>query len=272
MVEATSAARPGSAGVAPAVTGAALAGFLSREKSFLQNLARMMQDHANAMKEDVRRVRDSAAGGRSGGPSGGQPAAAAPASPPEAPRPRQPESEHELWRPPPEGGGDQPPYFPDDRARLSDPGPRSGERPAGRIEPSGHAQDERDLGQRVIDLMDGEERPQMMEAEARSVRAEDPVVEAGALPPFEPEARKPFDPGVRPGFEGDAPPAASPYVDEPTSEWTLGEGGVDAGDAGELVVRREGAPGARAARWTPRPEDEAPGDERSLKELFWGED
>jgi hypothetical protein len=74
---------------------------------------------------------------------------------------------------------------------------------------------------------------------------------------------------------GEPEPAPEPlgsHVDEPTREWTYREEGVDIRDAEQLVARREGAPGAPKPARTPHPEEEASGDERSLKELFWGED
>ena len=262
---ATAAAGSGSPAVAPAVTGAALAGFLSREKSFLQNLAKMMQDHANAMKEDVRRVRENVAEGRAAGSAGAAPLSDTDAtgSAQDAPSRRQPEAEHELWRPqqssgpspsatsaPPvpgdleespaeaeSSGRGQPPYFMDERSPSSEPGPGSAEpgpgsagTPTGSMAPWGEDHGEPDKRPSVTDVMDAE----------------------------------------HPAFE--AAPPVSPYADEPTREWTLGEGSVDAPDPEEPIVRAHEAPGATARRWAPRTEDEAPGDERSLKELFWGEE
>jgi len=90
-----------------------------------------------------------------------------------------------------------------------------------------------------------------------------------------------------------------PHWDEPTRKWALDEGPLDEGALDEGATDKnaidEGAiegsaiegsdphipvprqsPGRRASapgvRWTPQPEEESPGGERSLKELFWGED
>ena len=274
------AAGPGQGGGGtPAVTGAALAGFLSREKSFLQGLAKMMQEHANAMKEDVRKVRMSATADRASGPSKEEPVSAPLAPPPTADSPeprrtREPQAGHDLWRPPPEEGS-----VPSSSASSeASPPARTGQESPSGVEPDRSDQppyfmDERPQGQPVIDLMDVEERPQVLQDERLQVIETEPP----SVPSFEPQA------GL--AFQAEAPPAPTfpggsgssnetdPHVDEPTGEWTYGEGGIDIRDAEELAARREGAaPGTRSPRWAPHPEEEAPGDDRSLKELFWGED
>jgi DivIVA domain-containing protein len=290
---ATAASGPGSSGVTPAVTGAALAGFLSREKSFLQNLARMMQDHANAMKEDVRRVRETATGGRAAGSEGAESLSGSGASTiaPEPPGPPHPETEHELWRPQESSGPspsassaqgledspaepesshwDQPPYFSGERARSSDPGPGSAGRPIEGITASGETGEgghEREA--------ESEARP-AVEAEAGWAYGEGSTATYGEVPP------PPYDEPALPSHEGaapapsraeEAPRAPSPSVDEPTREWTLGEGDVDPRAGEERIPRGHVPPRTRGSRWSPRTDDEAPGDERSLKELFWGED
>jgi DivIVA domain-containing protein len=304
MISAAAAAQgPGSTGVTPMVTGAALAGFLSREKSFLQNLAKMMQEHANAMKEDVRRVRETAAGGRAGSARTGAPSSGeASAIAPEPPGRRQPEAEHELWRPqqssgpspspssapqdleepPPEAewmGRDQPPYFMDERERSSDVGPGPAGAPTASIPASGESHEDRTPA--VMDLMDVEQPSRVFSPDPDPSQAvgweveSDPALESEAPPEAYVEAPPAADvdappPATSPSDE--APLAPNPYVDEPTREWTSGEGGVDADRAEELIVRGHVPPGTRGRRWSPRPEVEAPGDERSLKELFWGED
>jgi DivIVA domain-containing protein len=238
----SAAAGPGPTGSAGAgAPGAALAGFLSREKSFLQNLARMMQDHANAMKEDVRRVR--------AGTSAGTP----------EPSRRRPEPSHEAWRPPPQSEAfpapppasslreespppeqEQPPYFMDEAPRSSRAA-EAAEPALGRVDPM---EEHTGFG------------------------------EGGSVVPAEPE------PTVGEGQDLDVAPGeprpSGPFLDEPTGEWTLGEAGLDERDAGELGPadqrdQKDRTP-APMTRWEPRPEEEASGDDRSVKELFWGED
>jgi DivIVA domain-containing protein len=227
------------------VTGAALAGFLSREKSFLQNLAKMMQDHANAMKEDVRRVRD--ASRRDASPVASEPTPAPDTDfrdrgepepdRPEPDREAEEQPSHELWRPAPAG-----------TAQESEP-PVS--EPAWRTD------------------MDTETSP-----------------EAGGPPYFMDEP--PRRPDAAPAPSGETPEEAGlaerhlEYVDEPTQAWSSEpEQNEPAGTpqerrATERPEDREATPASQsdgpAARWTPPTEQESTEEERSLKELFWGED
>jgi DivIVA domain-containing protein len=297
----------------PTASGAAwpeLASFLSREKAFLQNLARMMQDHANATKEEVRRVREGASRSTTddeprliepgssdrtspgsferAAPAPDERAAPAPderAAPPARPRrasrpapdpwaplvPDQSESTPPTpsgppaampgdspWQEPDPSDSTQPPYFMNEAPRDSDDAAGRGGAMGSEAAPlaieaaEAPAEQPAEQPPALIDLL-SMERAAHIEAERRST--------AVALP----EATERRDDTVRakPGLE------ENPYVDEPTREWTLGEGGLDARDADGLAPTRPAAP---AVRWVPQPEEEAPGGERSLKELFWGED
>jgi DivIVA domain-containing protein len=314
------AGRSGGAG-GPPVTGAALAGFLSREKSFLQNLAKMMQDHANAMKEDVRRVRDSAKGAdiRSAPsfPAGDMAPQEEDMSsgglPPLAPSRERAERPEDPWRPPRADSSASSSWSP---AR---PEPTSPEEPPSPLEASQPGQPPYFMN----------EPPPW--AEDAAARPDDPrrggEAFAGDRPgSFESPDRGPAATDLLPAdtMEGGEVrrPEAPSYLDEPTREWTLGEGGLDERDADEFTTRRtdpdpirpsgevpaDEAPISEAPdpmhaaadqafgpaqdganrrdpanpRWRgdgpppprrdPMLEDEAPGDERSLKELFWGED
>jgi cell division initiation protein len=272
-----SAAASGSASaVVPAVTGAALAGFLSREKSFLQNLARMMQDHANAMKEDVRRVRETASGARTGGSSGDDSLTGmgATAVAQEAMGRQEPRTDHELWRPSEQGSAPPPQSVPSPPSAHEGPDEPPGWEESSRGEQPppdfmGEGPHVSDLGsgsgQTPIDLRDAGRRPEAFETEAHPAHGED-VFQANARSSFETEAPSSFEPP--------APPATNPHGDEPTGEWTLGEGEVDTRAAEESLVRGEAAPapGTKGSRSAPRTEDENSEDERSMKELFWGEE
>jgi len=236
------------AGSTSPLTGAALAGFLSREKSFLQNLAKMMQDHANAMKEDVRRVRDSATRSTTAGAIGSSQAAgssAAAARPSEAspstPGRREPEPGHDPWRPPAEPSAPPPSAPPAPSAAIGSEAPA----------------DEGDRADQPPYFMDESARPAVDD-----LKDVEGTSDAQAASPQEPH----------------------PHLDEPTREWALDEASLDEGAFEEGAIEGSDAhipvprqsPGRRASapgvRWTPQPEEEAPGDERSLKELFWGED
>jgi DivIVA domain-containing protein len=235
------------------VTGAALAGFLSREKSFLQNLAKMMQDHANAMKEDVRRVRDASRREASAIASEPTPAPQSDLRYRAEPEPERPEPvreaeeqpSHELWRPSPAGTAEE------------------AERPVS--EPEWRTD------------MDTESSP-----------------EAGGPPSFIDEP--PRRPDATPVPSGETPEESGPaeryseYVDEPTQAWspepeqeepartpqerraterTEERRATERPEEGDASASQVDAP---AARWTPRTEQESAERERSLKELFWGED
>src|SRR4029450_10428002 len=133
------------------------------------------------------------------------------------------------------------------------------------VDPPGPVHQEPDRSQSVIDLMDAERRPEAFETEAHPAQGDDV---------FEADARSSFETHAPSSFEPPAPPVANPSVGERSREWTLGEGGVDPGAAEESLVRGDAAPapGSRGPRPAPRAEDEDSGDERSLKEMFWGED
>jgi hypothetical protein len=162
----------------------------------------------------------------------------------------------------------------DQDPHVADPGSGSGQTPVGGVEPQGPVRQEPDRSQSVIDLMDAERQPEAFETESHPAQGDD-VFEADAPSSFETHAPSSFEPPAsQSSFEPPVPPVANPYVDESTREWTLGEGGVDTGAAEESLVRGDAAPapGSRGPRPAPRAEDEDSGDERSLKEMFWGED
>jgi DivIVA domain-containing protein len=80
------AAGPG-AGAGAAAPAGAMAGFIARERAFLQSLATLIQEHAEGVKGDLRRTRDEAGEGTTGESAPGQdpgpgPETSDPAGPP----------------------------------------------------------------------------------------------------------------------------------------------------------------------------------------------
>lgn len=293
------------AGPGPAVAGAALAGFLSREKSFLQNLAKMMQDHANAMKEDVRRVRQAATQqpapatsppSESGGSRAGETGELASSGRPEEPPLDRP---HEAWRPsegpaasePPPGSPPtgspypaEPPYQPE--PSYEPEAPNEAEPPyqaESAFEPPSPSEEP-------------EQPPYFMDD--RSPTADPGFPAPVDLPPVagpsESDPRWDDHQWDEQGFEdphgqgqADAGQPSEPYIGEPTRQWTFGGEGGSGGEDFDDVTRppqerepeaEKPADPARAvaeipsARWAPQPDEEKPEDERSIRELFWGED
>jgi hypothetical protein len=121
---------------------------------------------------------------------------------------------------------------------------------------------------------ESEARP-AVEAEAGWAYGEGSTATYGevAPPPYdEPALPSHEEAAPAPNRSEEAPRAASPSVGEPTREWTLGEGDLDPRAREERIPRGHVPPRTRGSRWSPRTDDEASGDERSLKELFWGED
>jgi cell division initiation protein len=256
------------AGPVPAVAGAALASFLTREKSFLQNLAKMMQDHANAMKEDVRRVRQGATRTPAPAPVPAQEQAQAPSSV------RTPE--------------------PDER-----PSDRAGQQTSGSVleEPSSdpsHEMWRTELGSAASEPQPPRQSEQTGQpAYFMDDRSAHP--DAGFAAPDD-LSPTPVPPGPETGWDetaSDTPvPDALPHrelsVDEPTQQWKLEEPPLGADDLDENIAFEPPAeewtpgdsPAGRAtaggetphATWVPQPDEEKPEDERSIRELFWGED